>query len=123
MLESFKVNDGQVLDARKLMRMRGYLDDASFQEIISEFEQALRQRLGNLARVPLQSSDIEALCHDLLNISGTLGMCELISASERLRESARLKRQSDITFNRMEALTAGERALVALYNYKKEAGA
>jgi hypothetical protein len=122
MLESFKVNDGQVLDIRKLIRMRGYLDNVNFLEIIGDFEQALRQRLANLAQLPLQCSEIDAICHDLMNISGTLGMCELMSASERLRESARHKRQSDITFNRMEALTAGERALIALHKYKKENG-
>jgi hypothetical protein len=121
MLETFLVYDGHILDVRKLMRMRSYLDAASFLEIIEDFEVALRERLSRLRCTALEPTQIAGICHDLLNISGTLGMCELMSANECLREAihrAGVKTDS----NRTQVLKAGDRALAALENHKAEVG-
>ena len=120
MLQSFQVCDGQLLDIRKLMRMRGYLDRSSFLDLLNDFEDALRVRLEKLSSLP-ESAAVFSICHDILNISGTLGMCELMSASERLQEFAR-SNTSEIDCSRGDVLTAGKRALEALQSYKVALG-
>lgn len=117
MLEVLTIDDGKVLDARKLLRMRGYLDMDGFREIIGEFETVIRQRLLNLESLELSPLQIEAICHDLINFSGTLGMCELMSAAEKLRDYARHRARADMVSVKMEMKGAGERAMAALEAY------
>jgi hypothetical protein len=117
MLEALISNEGQVLDTSKLLRMRGYLDMDGFREIIGDFDTGIRQRLLNLESLELSPSQIEAICHDLINFSGTLGMCELMSAAERLRDYARRRARADMISTQTEMRGAGDRAMTALRNY------
>lgn len=106
-----------VLDASKLMRMRSYLDADGFREVIAEFETGIRQRLLNLEALDLGPSQIEAICHDLITFSGTLGMTELTLAAEQLREHARRHARADVVSAQMEMRSAGDRAIAALNDY------
>ncbi|WP_045835466.1 hypothetical protein [Hyphomicrobium sp. 99] len=115
--EAVFTDEGPVLDANKLLRMRGYLDMEGFREIIGEFETGIRQQLVNLGSLELSPSQIEAICHDLINFSGTLGMCELMSSAERLREFARRNARADVVTAQMELRRAGDRAVAALNAY------
>jgi hypothetical protein len=84
MCVSLDAYDGQVFDRRNLLRMQGYLDPASFRQIIEEFSGALEGRLRDLDQLNLSRADIDAVCHDLLNFAGTLGLFELKAAAEHL---------------------------------------
>ncbi|HET6389250.1 hypothetical protein [Hyphomicrobium sp.] len=105
------------LDSGKLMRMRSYLDTASFREVIAEFETGIRQRLLNLEALDLTPSQIDAICHDLINFSGTLGLCELASAAEQLREHARRQARADLVSAQVAMRPVGDRAVATLQNY------
>jgi len=122
MSEAVITDEGPVLDANKLLRMRGYLDMAGFRSIIGEFETGIRQRLVNLESLELSPSQIEAICHDLINFSGTLGMYELMSAAERLREYARRHARADVVSAQMDLRSAGGRAIAALDAFMGDAG-
>lgn len=122
MLEALIIDEGKVLDAGKLLRMRGYLDLDGFREIIGEFETAIEQRLLNLQSLDLSPSQIDAICHDLINFSGTLGMHELMLAAEKLREHARHHARADMLSAQMEMKGVGERAMAALRAYMGVAG-
>ncbi|WP_339085318.1 hypothetical protein [Hyphomicrobium sp. ghe19] len=115
------IDEGTVLDAGKLLRMRGYLDLVGFRDIIGEFETAIEQRLLNLQSLELSPSQIEAICHDLINFTGTLGMCQLMSAAERLRECARHHARAEMLSAQVEMKYAGERAMAALRAYMEAA--
>ena len=119
--EALIIDEGTVLDAGKLLRMRGYLDLVSFRDIISEFETAIEQRLLNLQSLELSPSQIEAICHDLINFTGTLGMSQLMSAAENLREFARHHARADMLSAQVEMKYAGERAMAALRAYVEAA--
>jgi hypothetical protein len=106
-----------VLDASKLMRMRSYLDLDGFRDVIAEFETGIRQHLLNLESLDLSPSQIEAICHDLINFSGTLGLCELSLAAERLREHARRRARADLVSAQVEMRSVGVRAIAALNDY------
>jgi hypothetical protein len=122
MVEALISSEGKVLDAGKLLRMRGYLDLTSFRDIIGEFEIAIEQRLLNLQSLELSPSQIEAICHDLITFTGTLGMCQVMSVAEKLREFARQHAQADMLSAQADMKSAGERAMAALRAYMEGAG-
>lgn len=122
MSEAVITDEGPVLDANKLLRMRGYLDMAGFRDIIGEFETGIRQRLLNLESLELSPSQIEAICHDLINFSGTLGMYELRSAAEKLRDHARRQARAGVVSAQLDMRSAGERAIAALNTFMGGAG-
>lgn len=117
MHEAAITDDEPVLDSSKLMRMRSYLDMEGFRDVIAEFETGIRQRLLNLESLELAPSQIEAICHDLINFTGTLGLCELTSAAERLRDHARRRERADMVSAQVEMRRAGDRAIAALKAY------
>jgi hypothetical protein len=116
MCASLDVYDGQVFDRRNLLRMQGYLDPASFREIIEDFSAALEGRLHELEQSNSSVPDFDAVCHDLLNFAGTLGLFELKAAAEHL--SGVLRRD---TSNPATAIAdvriAGARAVLILADY------
>lgn len=116
MFESLDSFDGQIFDSRNLLRMQGYLDPASFREIIEDFKSALEGRLRDLDRLDGSRSDVASVCHDLLNFAGTLGLFELKAATERWSASADSGEQS---FERAiaDVRVAGDRALAVLKDY------
>jgi hypothetical protein len=116
MCVSLDTYDGQVFDRRNLLRMQGYLDPASFREIIEEFSAALKGRLRDLDRSERSPTDIDPVCHDLLNFAGTLGLFELKAAAERL--SVTINHDiSKIEAAISDVRIAGARALLILVDY------
>lgn len=116
MCVSLDTYDGQVFDRRNLLRMQGYLDPASFREIIEEFSAALKGRLRDLDRSERSPTDIDPVCHDLLNFAGTLGLFELKAAAERLSVTINHD-MSKIEAAISDVRIAGARALLILVDY------
>ena len=108
--------DGQVFDRRNLLRMQGYLDPASFREIIEEFGAALKGRLRDLDQPDSSPAEIDAICHDVLNFAGTLGLFELKAAAERLSGMVN-HNMSNIESAILDVRVAGARALLILVDY------
>jgi len=116
MCVSLDAYDGQVFDRRNLLRMQGYLDPASFREIIEEFSAALKGRLRDLDRSERSPTDIDPVCHDLLNFAGTLGLFELKAAAEHLSVTINHD-MSKIEAAISDVRIAGARALLILVDY------
>lgn len=113
---SLDAYDGQVFDRRNLLRMQGYLDPASFREIIEEFSTALERRLRDLDQSNPSTADIDAVCHDLLNFAGTLGLFELKAAAEHLSGTVNHDMSNPETAI-SDVRIAGARALLILVDY------
>jgi hypothetical protein len=81
--------EAQVLDKGTLLRMRDYLNREDFMGVVEGFLSVLRRNIGDLQSGMKSPEELRVICHDLINISGTLGMVELMFESERLMALAR----------------------------------
>ena len=116
MLVPLDAHDGLILDSRSLLRMQNYLTPAGFREIVEDFKSALEQRLGDLDMPGLSTEEFDHVCHDLLNLAGTLGLFELRAAAERL-SNLKAHDRLPIEHTAVEVRNAGARALSALSEY------
>jgi hypothetical protein len=71
--------------------MRVYLDEESFAEIVRDYAAALEKCVA-IVRLAKSSAEVRSACHDLIAISGTLGLTELMLTSEYLADVVREKR-------------------------------
>jgi hypothetical protein len=109
-------HDGLVLDSRSLLRMQDYLNAAGFREIVDDFKFALEQRLADLDMPGLSAEKFDHVCHDILNLAGTLGLSELRVAAERL-SNLNVHDRLPIEHATADVRNAGARALSALSEY------
>ncbi len=68
--------------------MRVYLDEESFTEIVRDYAAALEKCIAVVRKVK-SSAELRSACHDLIAISGTLGLTELMLTSEYLTDVVR----------------------------------
>jgi HPt (histidine-containing phosphotransfer) domain-containing protein len=116
MLVPLDAHDGLVFDSRNLLRMQGYLNPASFWEIVEDFRSAIEQRLCDLDKPNLSAGRVGHICHDLLTLAGTLGLFELQAAAERL-SNFKGNDRLPIEYTTADVRNAGARALSALSEY------
>lgn len=107
--------DVPVLDQDKLSRMRDYLDEQDYREVVGGLGAALAAQLQELDRSNRSAVELRGICHDVIGLSGTLGMMELMYASERVMELARADSSAEDTALAVISLSdAAVRALQAL---------
>jgi hypothetical protein len=116
MLVPLDAHDGFVFDSRNLLRMQGYLNPASFWEIVDDFKVAIEQRLRDLDEPNLSMGKVGHVCHDLWTLAGTLGLFELQAAAERL-SNLKGHETLPIEYTTVDVRNAGARALAALSEY------
>jgi HPt (histidine-containing phosphotransfer) domain-containing protein len=124
MLSAPDVVGSNVLDVGRLLRMRDYLDANAFLDIVEEYKSRLQSLLNELDCKSTKNSpvDLRRISHDLVNVAGTLGMSELVLASEQLMHLIRSERHLEtLTYLAEDIIAAGARALCAIEKYLSNA--
>ena len=112
-----------LIDTRRLTDMKNSIGAPAALDIIFDFQQVLETRLQDFKKCKGASATTRFhILHDLSSAAETLGLLELVLASERLAYQIRYDPQSaDNPRLSEDVVTAGDRAIHAIEDYLRHA--